>query len=168
MLQSHHIDGLIINTTGQNNALLQTLRAENLPIVVVDREIPGLHADLVTVNNRQAAERATQFLIHRGYKRIAYFTEPIRGISTRTERVQAFSAVLDKAGLSTDQDVYEVDDEKKFVRPSVYSFQTLMATRERYLPEMLSFCSKSFWNYSVKFCTLASLHNSIRFEGWYC
>jgi LacI family kdg operon repressor len=121
MLQSHHIDGLIINTTGQNNTLLQTLSAENLPIVLVDREIPDFNADMVTVNNRQAIAQATQFLIHRGYKRIAYFTQPIRGISTRTERVQAFSAALNEAGLATNQDVYEVDSEEQ-IRSSIQRF----------------------------------------------
>ncbi|GMA62690.1 substrate-binding domain-containing protein [Alicyclobacillus fastidiosus] len=113
MLQSHQIDGLIINTTGQNNALLRAMKADHLPIVLVDREVPDFDADVVTVNNRQAAKEATEFLIRQGYKRIAYVTQPVQGVSTRTERVTAFSEALQASGLATGQDVLEVDDDAK-------------------------------------------------------
>lgn len=121
MLQSHQIDGLIINTTGQNNALLHAMKADHLPIVLVDREVLNFDADVVTVNNRQAAKDATEFLIRRGYKRIAYVTQPVQGVSTRTERATAFAQAIQAAGLATGQDVLEVDGDAQ-VRLAIRDF----------------------------------------------
>jgi LacI family kdg operon repressor len=109
MLQAQRIDGLIINTTGQNNEFLHQLAAEHTPVVLVDRKVPELDFDTVTVHNEQATTEAVQYLVEQGYERIGFFSEPIDGISSRMERLVAFHQVLSRYGHRSVADVYEVD-----------------------------------------------------------
>ncbi|MHB1627868.1 MAG: LacI family DNA-binding transcriptional regulator [Bacilli bacterium] len=107
--QSHHIDGLIINTTGQNNAFLRDLGVQKTPIVLVDRKVPDLNFDTVCIDNRSATETALHYLLEKKYERIALFTEPVEGISSRTERQETFSRMLADNGHPSTSDIYVVD-----------------------------------------------------------
>lgn len=48
--------------------------ASNIPLVVLDRMIPGVQADLVSSDNRRSGCTAAGHLIRAGHKRIAYVT----------------------------------------------------------------------------------------------
>ncbi|TCP22129.1 LacI family transcriptional regulator [Scopulibacillus darangshiensis] len=109
MLQSHRIDGLIINTTGKNNQFLTQMAEQKTSVVLVDRKIPELGFDSIGVDNITATEEAVQFLISKNYESIAFFSEPIDGVSTRRERLSAFQSVLAMHGNSSMQHVYEAD-----------------------------------------------------------
>lgn len=106
MLQSHRIDGLIINSTGQNNEFLHELANDQTPIVLVDRKVPELRLDTVTVDNISATSEAVEYLLRQGYEKIGFFSEPIDGVSSRLERMAAFKSILHQEGQ---QDVYIVD-----------------------------------------------------------
>jgi LacI family kdg operon repressor len=106
MLQSHRIDGLIINSTGKNNEFLHELVNDQTPIVLVDRKVPELRLDTITVDNISATEEAINYLVYQGYERIGFFTEPIDGVSSRLERMAAFKSILQN---NVQQDVYIVD-----------------------------------------------------------
>ncbi|SFJ71610.1 LacI family DNA-binding transcriptional regulator [Thermoflavimicrobium dichotomicum] len=108
MLQSHRIDGLLINTTGKNNDFLRELANDCTPVVLIDRKVPVLGFDTVGLDNEQATSEAIHFLLNRGYKRIAYVSEPIAGVSSRRERAAVFTALADQYGYSAD-DLYEVN-----------------------------------------------------------
>ncbi|GIM45446.1 HTH-type transcriptional regulator KdgR [Collibacillus ludicampi] len=109
MLQAQRIDGLIINTTGQNNEFLHQLAAEHTPVVLVDRKVPELGFDTVGVDNEQATAEAVHYLVEQGYERIAFFSEPIDGISSRMERLISFQNVLRRYGHCSVSDIYEID-----------------------------------------------------------
>jgi LacI family kdg operon repressor len=95
MLQAHQIDGLIIQTTGGNNQFLEELFNDgDTPIVLVDRKVPELSFDIVGIDNQQATYRAVSYLQSQNYERIAWFTEPVTGISVRKERFHAFQEAL--------------------------------------------------------------------------
>lgn len=85
-LNAHYIEGLIINTTGQNNDILQDFKKDGVPIVLVDRKLSELKVDTVTTNNRDITIKLLQQMYERGYEHIAFFTEPVDGISPREER----------------------------------------------------------------------------------
>lgn len=89
-LNAHYIEGLIINTTGQNNDILQDLKKNGVPIVLVDRKLPELKVDTVTTNNRDITIQLLQQMYEKGYEHIAFFTEPVDGISPREERKEAY------------------------------------------------------------------------------
>ncbi len=109
MLQSHQIDGLVIQTTGQNRSLLLELQKDNTPIVFLDREVSDMNVDLVTVDNRQATYDVLDYLLNRGYRDIGYFTQPIADVSTRTERVRAFKTYMEEQEFNVKSSVYEIN-----------------------------------------------------------
>ena len=135
MLQSHQIDGLVIQTTGQNQSLLLELQKDNTPIVFLDREVSGMNVDLVTVDNRQATYDALDYLLSLGYRDIGYFTQPIADVSTRTERVRAFKtymAYMAEQEVNVKSSVYEIDvGNRGLVTADVKSFTNLEATRHK-------------------------------------
>ncbi|MCY1389720.1 HTH-type transcriptional regulator KdgR [compost metagenome] len=88
-LQSYNVEGLIVNTLGHHPGELLTLRRD-IPMVLVDRQIPELNVDLVGLDNTDAVEQALDHLQERGYRDILAISEPLDGTSSRLERVQAF------------------------------------------------------------------------------
>lgn len=98
MLTAKQIDGLIINTTGRNNDFIETVRKE-LPVVLIDRKVPEISLDTVTVNNFHGASLAVDHLFRLGHRRIALFTLPYEAISPRAERVRGFREALGTHGI---------------------------------------------------------------------
>ncbi|WP_028633941.1 LacI family DNA-binding transcriptional regulator [Pseudomonas parafulva] len=87
-LQSYNVEGVIVNTLGhQPGELLNLMR--DMPMVLVDRQLPELKVDLVGLDNLDAVEQAIAHLHARGYRDILAVTEPLDGTSSRAERVQA-------------------------------------------------------------------------------
>lgn len=74
----------------QNNDILQDFKKNGVPIVLVDRKLPELKVDTVTTNNRDITIRLLQQMYEKGYEHIAFFTEPVDGISPREERKEAY------------------------------------------------------------------------------
>lgn len=109
MLQSHRIEGLIINSTGKNNEFLRELAEYHTPVVLVDRKVPELEFDMVGTDNIQAMEQAMAFLLDQGYDSIAFFTEPIYQVSSRMERLQAFRDITARNASRASGEVYETD-----------------------------------------------------------
>jgi DNA-binding LacI/PurR family transcriptional regulator len=74
-----------------------------LPLILIDRTVPGIDADYVGVENRQAMFDATKYLVGLGHKRIAYVTtyEPI---NTVLDRLKGYLGALQD---EVDDDVYE-------------------------------------------------------------
>lgn len=93
-LASYSVEGLIVHTTSQHTRDLLDAAAHGLPVVAVDREISGLAADMVGIDNRQAASVATEHLIAQGYRDLLYLSEPLDHVNPRIERLAAFEAVL--------------------------------------------------------------------------
>lgn len=108
-LQQQRIDGLIINTTGHNNEFLQQFDRERTAVVLVDRKVPELEFDNVVVNNEEVTSETVRYLINQGYQRIALFSEPFEGVSSRYERLVGFRAELSRQGHPSFNDVYLAD-----------------------------------------------------------
>jgi len=101
LLSEKQVDGLIVMSSGTDAELLQTLRAAKMPLVLVDREIDDLVADLVEVNHEAGGFLATQHLLQLGHRRIACIAGP-HGLSSARERVQGYQRALRDAGVAAD------------------------------------------------------------------
>src|ERR1019366_2437458 len=77
-LLARHVDGLIIASalTAGKNPLFQTLRAHQVPYVLIDRVPPGVDAHFVGVKNEEVGALATSHLIEQGCRRIAHLRGP--------------------------------------------------------------------------------------------
>lgn len=92
-LQAYNVDGLIVNTLGHHAGELASL-AQELPMVLVDRQLAELQTDLVGLDNADAVEQALDHLHTCGYRDILAVSEPLDGTSSRQERVAAFQASI--------------------------------------------------------------------------
>ena len=56
VLQQKRVDGLILGPAGGNADTILDMIAQGLPVVCVDRELAGVEADTIVVDNREARE----------------------------------------------------------------------------------------------------------------
>ncbi|MFC6061335.1 LacI family DNA-binding transcriptional regulator [Streptomyces ochraceiscleroticus] len=72
MLRDKHVDGLIVAPAATTETgHLAAAHAAGCPVVLLDRQAPGLPADSVTVDNHGAAQDAVRRLLVAGHRRIA-------------------------------------------------------------------------------------------------
>jgi LacI family transcriptional regulator len=102
ILMEKRVDGLIIAPAGGNGPYLEALGADGPPLVFVDRALPGIAADTVTVDNVSAAEEAVWHLIESGHTRIAVIKATLHA-SSIDERVEGWRRALARAGIAPDQ-----------------------------------------------------------------
>lgn len=80
---------------------LRRLVADGFPIVLVDRFVPDLAVDSVTVDNLGGAFLAVQHLASEGFQRIGYIGTQNTGTSSIVERMAGYRWAMDALGLET-------------------------------------------------------------------
>jgi LacI family transcriptional regulator, kdg operon repressor len=93
-LASYQVEGFILNTLGADPAVASELARHGKPAVLVDRRLTGMQADFVSLDNTDAIRQAMSHLLDNGWSEFLYVTEPMAGVSPRTERAAAFHAVV--------------------------------------------------------------------------
>ncbi len=91
-LLDNRVDGIVINTTGGNDDYLIEIARKGIPVVLADRWLIGRRhlLDSVATESYNAAYECFRFLRHQGYHRVAFFSYPLEGISSRHARYQAY------------------------------------------------------------------------------
>jgi len=81
-----------------NRELVQEVN-RSVPLVLLDRKIPGVDVDFVGIKNQEALFEVTRHLIAQGHRRIAHITrsEPIHSVQ---DRVQGYLDAMRGAGNS--------------------------------------------------------------------
>jgi LacI family transcriptional regulator, galactose operon repressor len=82
---------------------LYELKREGIPLVLLE-QIPWLKADVVSLDNRQMAKKATQHLIQSGHQRIVHFAGPAYTAHTQ-DRVEGFREAFSESQLSFSQEL---------------------------------------------------------------
>ncbi|NRT79000.1 LacI family DNA-binding transcriptional regulator [Clostridium beijerinckii] len=97
-LLDSQVDGLLVNTTGNNYKYLEEFKdSDNFkPIVLLDRFINPLIYDSVTMNNAEVTKNILDELLKNDYDHYVYFSEDINGISSRLERKKAMEEFLSR------------------------------------------------------------------------
>jgi LacI family transcriptional regulator len=101
VLLSKRVDGIILISAGEKEDDLSGLFETGIPVVIADREIPEMFADIVLVDNEAGGYIATKYLIDLGHRRIACVTGPSK-VSPSAHRVSGYKRALDEAGLMLD------------------------------------------------------------------
>ena len=94
-----------------------------IPVVQVDRMIPGVRSDVVLTDNTQASYSAVSALIAKGHTRIAMITGP-KSVFTAKERQIGYLRALSDHGILYD-DMLFVSGENDFAT-GYHGFETLM------------------------------------------
>jgi LacI family transcriptional regulator len=90
-------DGLIICSAGDDLGLAETVREVNVPIIVVDRSIKGVSADLVQVDHFKGGYMATRHLLELRHKCIGCIAGP-SSATVSADRLEGYKKALAEAG----------------------------------------------------------------------
>lgn len=115
-LLDSQVDGLLVNTTGNNYKYLEEFKdSDNFkPIVLLDRFINPLIYDSVTINNAEVTKNILDELLKNDYNHYVYFSEDINGISSRLERKKAMEEFLSRnANTSGETNIIKKNDIKE-------------------------------------------------------
>lgn len=97
-LLDRRVDGLIIaRAAGSSAGLLERIREEKKPLVLLDR-LADLDVDQVGVNNQSAMAALVEHLTRRGHERIMLVSGDLR-VSSLRERYDGFRAAMQERGL---------------------------------------------------------------------
>ncbi len=113
-LISTGIDGLIYFPEDLSADEFYELTAHrNVPVVQVDRMIPGVDSDVVLVDNSDVMQRAVSELAKEGHRRIAIIAGP-KSVYTAKERQIGYLKALSDHGILYDDELF-ISDENTFV-----------------------------------------------------
>lgn len=95
MLENSMVEGLIVSVTkeSKNIDLYQRLIDERMPLVFINRVLPGLNASQVIIDDRKCAFKAVEHLIKCGYRRIAHLAGNAH-LSVTQRRVEGYLDAL--------------------------------------------------------------------------
>lgn len=87
LLAEQRVDGIVLAPVFQENpSAILKLVDEEMPVVLLDRRMPGLeHLPLVSVDHASATQQATSTLLDLGHERIALLAEAAPALSTLQE-----------------------------------------------------------------------------------
>jgi LacI family transcriptional regulator len=103
VLLEKRIDGLIVASAGGDSGLAQGLAAVRTPMVIVDRGLEGVDADLVRIDHEYGAYLATRHLLELGHRDIATISGPAT-TSVAQMRLAGFCRALEEAGIEVPRD----------------------------------------------------------------
>jgi len=76
-LKSRNCDALIMHVEALSDEFLVDLKNGDLPIVVMNRVVPGLEENCISLNNEHGGYAATKMLLDLGHRDIAYISGPL-------------------------------------------------------------------------------------------
>jgi LacI family transcriptional regulator len=99
LVEDQRVDGVIL-ASAMASAPEELVRSEKglPPLVLIDREVSGIKADVVLVDNEQGAREATEHLLDSGARTLACITGP-ESVSTAKERLAGFLAAASDRGI---------------------------------------------------------------------
>jgi LacI family transcriptional regulator len=101
-LLGRRVDGLLIAAAGNaSRATLELLTQRGTPLVLIDRAIDGIAADLVIGDNAGGAQTLTQHLLKLGHHRIGLINGR-RDVSTARDRQRGYEQALRASGIEPD------------------------------------------------------------------
>lgn len=97
VLINKQVDGIIFISACNPSCKFSSLI--NIPVVVVDRELPGINIDTVLNDNLLGGRLAANYLLGLGHRRLACISGVNTVVSSR-HRVMGFQQVLNDAGIA--------------------------------------------------------------------
>ena len=112
-LNSRKVDGVILMSAYRADANMDKKYKEfyisKLPIVFVDRNIPGINRDVIQSENFDASYKASKYLMDMGHRKIGIIATS--NFSTVQERIKGYKAAFANAGIEYDESLIASVDE---------------------------------------------------------
>ena len=103
VLAERRIDGLIVVSTGDDEALVSQLRGLRMPTVLLDREIDDPGCDLVETAHMDGGLLAVRHLLSLGHRRIACIGGPAH-VTAGEQRIEGWRLALAESGALPEGD----------------------------------------------------------------
>lgn len=102
VLSKKQVDGIIFVAAGDQADSLDFLVRRNMPVVMIDRDVPNVEVDAVLTDNQLGGWLATRHLLELGHTRIACIAGP-SSITPSAERIIGYRKALEEAGVPYDE-----------------------------------------------------------------
>jgi LacI family transcriptional regulator len=99
VLIENRVAGILFVAAGVSTELVNDLSRRRVPLIVVDREVPGVEVDTVMTHHAQGGCLATRHLIDLGHRRIACIAGNSE-VSPSAERLTGYRQTLEENGLA--------------------------------------------------------------------
>lgn len=129
-------NGIIMITAIETLELIELLKKNTCPIVLVNRFIRSMDLNSVCIDNHRGGYMATTYLIKKGHKKIAHMAGP-RNSTASQDRLFGFQNAMNDAGLTVDKDAIFYGN---LLRDSGYRFA------EHYLNKLRDYTAVFFAN----------------------
>jgi LacI family transcriptional regulator len=97
-LVDKQVDGIVFISSGDRAEDVQYVIDNHIEVVVVDRDVPNVCADIVLVDNELAGYQATRHLIELGHRRIACISGP-SDLNPSAQRVHGYRRAMSEVDL---------------------------------------------------------------------
>ncbi|MDN3555734.1 LacI family DNA-binding transcriptional regulator [Halomonas maura] len=122
LLAGYQVEGLVINAAGRPSRELEALAAQGTPLVLLDRALGDVDADVVGLDNARAIDTALDHLQTQGYGELLYVSEPPAEASSRQARLARFREQLAARGLGGEACCLALDDNAPALRRAIAEF----------------------------------------------
>ncbi|MDW7748184.1 substrate-binding domain-containing protein [Halomonas sp.] len=112
LLASYRVEGLVINAAGSPDRELQALVEQGMPLVMLDRELGEVEAEVVGLDNARALDLALDHLQAQGYGELLYLSEPPEQASPRQARLKRFQQGVAARGLAGEAYCQPLDEQE--------------------------------------------------------
>jgi|SRR3990170_7506008 len=102
VLSEKQVDGIVFVAAGMSTEHVRALQARRIPLVVVDRDVPGVQADMVLTDNERGGWLATRHLLDLNHRRIGCITGPSE-VTPSAERCAGYRRALREADIPFDE-----------------------------------------------------------------
>ncbi|MDD3841015.1 MAG: LacI family DNA-binding transcriptional regulator, partial [Clostridia bacterium] len=106
------IDGLIFASSGMTDQYIKAVMDKDVPVVLIDRLIPGVQCDSVMVDNLNGTYNALVKAIKKGHRKIGVVNGP-QEIYTAKERYKGYLRALEDYGVPINDDYILFGDFKQ-------------------------------------------------------
>jgi len=103
LLIQQQVDGILLVPALSKTETVDFIQGYDVPVVLLDRRIPGANADTVRCDSNDGAYKLVSYLLQLGHRHIAILTGP-EGTSTADDRLDGYRRALLEAGLDVDED----------------------------------------------------------------
>jgi LacI family transcriptional regulator len=98
MLLRRRIDGIMLVPARSVAEPIHAIQKQNIPVVILDRQIPDMEVDTVRADSEDGAYQLTNHLLSLGHRQITMLAGP-KSVSTAVDRVSGFRRALGNAGM---------------------------------------------------------------------
>ncbi len=106
-MMAKRVDGIICMPVNRSGKFMQQAVDAKIPILLIDRMLNDIDADVVMVDNISASEKAVSHLVQNGHKEIGIVVGP-SDIFTSQERLKGYQSALEKENIKSKRKQYYI------------------------------------------------------------